>query len=304
MIKTVVRIMGSSALFGMFVGNLPAGEPTIKPVPIVIHIPFTGKVMVPAGPSEVAIPLVQAERSRRMKQPALTPQQVASVLERVRARYGDQYRPWFIYQHSSFGWGDGREHINVTVFFEPHERSARLCKGHFVRDNGPPDPIIEKMREKLQPNQPAPGPPPPRTYWHVSPANQPFSGPIVVPRESHLPFPVPVGVSEQETIELVDFVRTAPPPFLPHDAKVLPDGTIDVSNFKIGLRRDSKQPILRIKRQEGYIEVRTGVHQAIFAGSGQTLEVSRNAHGKLQANSVGTWYGNLPWTSPPILGRP
>jgi len=121
-------------------------------------------------------------------------------------------------------------------------------------------------------------------YWQVSRSDQPFREELTVPDESLLPFAVPEGFTEEEVIEIVDFLRSGP--------SEEPDGS-NASGYPRTLgfpqRLDGAQPIHSIERRDGVIEVRTGVQQDMLAGQGEILRCRKRDDGTFEVLSLGMW---------------
>jgi len=195
-------------------------------------------------------------------------------------------RIWYI--HSDLNRASGKKpDYRTTVYFTPHVATPRLRKGQRVAiicgalpggfRKVPEEKIKELLKTATDEDRQyyeqikARIDDPLFTWWQVSLKEQPFGQRLDAPGEDRLwPMSAPHGFADEEVIEIVDFIRTAP------DSSTITtnaDGTFTVSGFG---RVDAGLPIMSIYREkDGSIGVTTGSVQAPLAGSGQMIRIKR-----------------------------
>ncbi len=208
----------------------------------------------------------------------LSDQQIKTLLDRASECCPQGQRIWFIYALANWDMGDRRE-ASVEIFFTPESQTARLRKGRFMRTvDRLPGLVAARLRE-FWPSATAPAEPEPLPeYWQVSRADHPFTGEPGVPRGSLIPFPRPEGFTEEEVIEIVDFVRTGP-----HDPDDSPTG------WSSPQRLDTALPIYRIRRDGDDVEVWTGALEDMLAGAGEILRCRKKEDGGFEVISISMW---------------
>jgi hypothetical protein len=123
------------------------------------------------------------------------------------------------------------------------------------------------------------------SYWQVSLPVEPFTADLEPPEERLWPLGAPEGFTDEEVIEIVDFIRTSPQKE-PHYVRS-PDGSIG-SGFYYHI--DGKLPIMGMHReQDGTIVVTTGSVQGPLAGHGQEIRLRRETN-RFIVLEVGEWY--------------
>ncbi len=178
----------------------------------------------------------------------LSESQVEDLMNRGEMTCPDDRDLWFLYVTANWE-RTGVRHPAATVYFTPEEHTPRLRKGKYAFGTLPPA----------------------HEYWQVSRKHKPFKGAPQVPGIALLPFPKPIGFSEEEVIEIVDFVRTNP------------------EHAQTGAVFCGSSPILSIVRGGDNIEVMTGAIQGMLAGTGQLLTCKKRKDGTFEVLSVATW---------------
>ncbi len=112
-------------------------------------------------------------------------------------------------------------------------------------------------------------------YIQVSDENQPFDDAPTVPGGALLPFIAPAGFSEEEIVEIVDFVRTSPEPV--YSPNVVPVWHVD-----------GTEPIVSISKVDGIITVETGSQEGLLCGGGSFLECQK-VGSTFEVINVGFW---------------
>lgn len=245
----------------------PNGPPAIEPAENIDYAELARNVPIVAG--------------GRFAHPAPTQEQLEELLRWVLPRAGKNRDVWFIYARANWKLETGRE-LNATVYFTPKRESARLRKG-VSRHVGLSiarilelEALIEQLEAQPQPKESPPLP----EYWQISLKGHPFAEMLEVPDGTLLPFPKPEGLSEQEVIEIVDFVRTNP-----KQPQTDPNRVSSASLWGF----DGSRPILSINKSDGVIEVRSGTREGILSGSGQIIRLMRTGDDTFDVLAIGQW---------------
>lgn len=220
----------------------------------------------------------------------LTDEQTDDILERAGNVAPTGIGVWFILLRNNRE-RNGVLRYAVTVFFEPDSTTARLRKGKYVRVDGLGDALRDCLCRALAAEGSPDGPMPSRQwceswpprasplfdYCQVSRQETPFTDDRAVPDGSLLPFPAPDGFTDEETVDVVDFIRTDPK---------LPDPAPPV--FSPSGRFDGRSPIIAIERQGSTIEVRCGVCEGLLSCRGTVLYLVRESD-TLRIVTTGRW---------------
>ena len=196
-------------------------------------------------------------------------------------------RIWYIHSHIN-RVSEGHWQCRATVHFTPHEATPRLRRGQRVLiipgmlpggfRKVPQETITEILKdatdaereeyERLKARIDSPL----YTWCQMSLADKPFRETLEPPDRKQLwPFGNPDGFTDEETIGIVDFIRTSPRHAV--ESRDNPDGTFTVHG---GMSVDGGLPILGMHREKnGTIKVTTGSVQHGLAGSGQEIHLRR-----------------------------
>ena len=248
----------------------PNGPPAIEPAENIDYAELARNVPIVAG--------------GRFAHPAPTQEQLEELLRWVLPRAGKNRDVWFIYARANWKSETGRE-LNATVYFTPKRESARLRKGvsrHVglsiarILELEALIAALERLETQPQPVEASQLP----EYWQVSLKDHPFAETLEVPDGTLLPFPKPEGLSEQEVIEIVDFIRTNPRQLQQASHR----------SFSVSQRGfDGARPILSINKSDGVIEVRSGTSEGILSGSGQVIRLMRTGDDTFDVLAIGKW---------------
>jgi len=218
----------------------------------------------------------------RFNHPAPTTDQIAAILRSAAPRCPKGQEIWFIHARANWKSKGGRRAV-ATVYFTPHKRTERLRAGYFTQAASFP-PAWQKMLRRAARKLDEPAGKHRQSkgtciypYWQVSRSGQPFGEELTVPNESLLPFAVPEGFTEEEVIEIVDFVRSSP------------SKADEPRSFSFPRKLDGSQPIHSIEKRDGVIEVWTGVQQDTLAGYGEILRCRKREDGIFEVLELGTW---------------
>lgn len=266
---------------GMHLGSILAcHSPLRQPTSRATSMAASAEVKPAVNLAELAkrVPIV---RNTRFSHPPPTHEQLQRVLRKVMDKCPEEQKVWFICLHANWKV-DGERRLVLTVYFTPTETSGRIRKGRFVHVNEQFEEFIEEVLANFSApddiDQPGNEDETPE-YWQVSLAGEPFSDELATPQRRMLPFPRPVGFTDQEVVEIVDFVR-ASHKALKAFGKAIPTH----------VRKVASQPILAIERKEGgVIAVRTGTQEGILSGSGKFLHLRRQDDGRFVIVSWGSW---------------
>ena len=110
----------------------------------------------------------------------------------------------------------------------------------------------------------------------VSLEDHPFGEDLDTPSGTLLPFPVPEGFTDDEVIEIVDFIRTNP------------EIVSGPNTIPLVRRFNGSAPIIKIERRDGQIEVTCGVLEGPLSGSGEVIRCIKE-DGSYQVVSLGWW---------------
>jgi hypothetical protein len=208
--------------------------------------------------------------------------QVREILSRAEKVRPDGRDTWFIMVRMNYvrHW---RLCCEATIYFTPDMSTPRLrkgrCTGFFL--SAADIQMLERLIEKLEREQGRPSSRKSREelsqYYEVSIREKPFTDQLDVPTGTLMPFHPPEGFTDDEIVEIVDFVRTSP--------KRPPDPPNRVS---IPQRLDGSEPILSIERKGEDIAVRTGIQEGPLSGIGETI-VLRKKGNTFEVISIGMW---------------
>ena len=225
-------------------------------------------------------PVVYSRRRAGLGHPALSDEQIATILQASADRKPEGKAIWFIYALANWEVKGQREGT-VEVFFSPDSQTPRLRKGEFFRMTTKPIPKQTASKD-VPPTMPAnprdAGPGPSNEYWQVSQRDEPFEAGLQVPTPDLLPFTRPDGFSEEDVVRLVDFVRSSPP--TPRDSP---------NSVPVPDRIDGSLPILSIRRNADVIEVRTGTLEGPLSGRGEQLQIQKAADGGFELLKAAQW---------------
>ncbi len=231
----------------------------------------------------------------------LVQSQVNRILRRGAAVCPEGRDIWFILVRNNYvcpvcHW---RLCCYVTIYFTPDVSEPRIRKGRctWYSDSDPHpkrsldwllttldgdqrrdlEPLLRKTSER--PKRPAVPPESIRVcgwYRQVSFRNKPFTEQLHAPVKTLWPFWPPIGFTDEEVIEIIDFLRTSPKVAHPPNVIRSPD------------RFDGSAPILSIKRAGEGIVVRSGTQQGFLAGSGEEILLKRKGSSFVVV-SIGMW---------------
>jgi hypothetical protein len=150
--------------------------------------------------------------------------------------------------------------LTAKIYFMPDVTSNRVRKGKYIYFRLE-DLALEDLKiGDLMPSEYM-------EYIQVSLKEEPFTAQVEIPpQNSMLPFSVSESFTEQEVVEIVDFIRSGP--------KMLSaKQNVTYSPVKGNL------PIMTITREEEVIKARTGTQEYGIAGIGQVLEIRKTDQG-------------------------
>ena len=173
-----------------------------------------------------------------------------------------------------------KEDIYTTdVYFQPTEQSKRIVKGKYSRYDSSWT-SYKKFREsiyykKLFGDKKIELP----DYIYVAPPENSNLSNIAIPTSKLTPFELPEGFTNQEIIEIVDFVRSGP--------DIKRDEDSNVTSYYPD-KVDTELPIHSINKVDGKIEVQTGTQEGPLAGSGDYLIIQKTDD-VYELISIGMW---------------
>ncbi len=239
-------------------------------------------LQAPPATNSASVPIVY---NFRFEHPQLTSDQVERILAWAAPSCPPGQRVWFIYATANWPDEEGRSAM-ACVYFTPQRQTGRVREGrHAWYDEGRAR-LVEKFRDSGLFDEENDGPAWLKLpeYCQVSDPHRPFTDALEIPDLKLMPFDQPDGLSEEELVALVDFVRTGPG---------LPVEWMDRDGrefIRVGPARfDSAAPIWKIRREGDVFRVRNGAVQAILAGRGQFLECRRMPDGTFEVLSLGMW---------------
>ena len=230
-----------------------------------------------SNPVHSTAPVIKASTvpvvyDQRLSPKPLGSDQVQLALKKAAPLVPAHQQVWFILVH----WNrinEGNPDWNATVYLKPEASTPRLRKGKCIHVRSDYSYSVKKFVKpqfawkEFRPDL--------RNYVQVSLPEQPFGLNLEVPKPRLWPFLQPVGFSDSEIIEMVDFARTSP-------RVERPDG-------HRGPQFDGQQPIYFIYRLPGgTVEVMSGSMQDICAGAGDGLECVKK-NGKWVAIEASWW---------------
>ena len=196
-----------------------------------------------------SVPVVYDERLRPAR---LTSQQMDGILSEAIPLCPPGQRVWFIWVHYNKE-GDQRPRCNATVYFTPEVRGARIRKGMYVLFEQSTSEEGAGLVELTEIGEGGPL----FSYYQVSFPDKPFGDDLDVPPEALMPFEPPEGLSDEEAVEVVDFIRSDPE-----------------------IRADTQgDPISSIGKEDDSIYVSIGKWQHPLAASHHVYELKRTPGG-------------------------
>jgi hypothetical protein len=177
-----------------------------------------------------------------------------------------------------------RDTLNATIYFLPDYSSERLRKGKFTSYNsffGYKSPKRYLDEHGFDPNEV----PKPEYYEYVDVLPKYYSpSPGQTPISDHLiPFSVSTNLSDQEIIEISDFIR------FENIKKPKPnDSSLDLLEIEDVDPINRNLPIMLITKEGKNIKVTTGTQEGPWAGIGQILEIKKIENG-YELVSIGMW---------------
>jgi hypothetical protein len=204
----------------------------------------------------------------RLNPESLTQRQLQMLTASVNQEMLTEKKVWFVrvlYNRN--------ERLTTVIYFMPALVSKRIRKGEYVYYQYDPRlmAIAQQMGKELEPEC--------HEYYQVSPKGKPFTIQASIPSlNSMLPFRVPKSFLEQEVVEIVDFIRSAPK----EKSKTERGLVYFVSEV------DQSLPIMTIRKEGEIIKVRTGTQEDGLAGSGQFLDIKKTEEG-YELVEIGEW---------------
>lgn len=187
----------------------------------------------------------------RLDPEPLTNKQLAWLSKYIKRARLDQKEIWFVRVILN-----RNQYLNAVIYFIPDITSSRIRKGKYIHCKHNPR-LVSKLGEETLKFEA-------REYCQVSLKEKPFTPQIEIPpQNSLLPFAVPKDFSEQEIVDIVDFILSAPK----EKAKTC------INLIYAGIFQNL--PIIRIKREGEIIRVKTGTQEHGIAGSGLILEIRK-----------------------------
>jgi hypothetical protein len=189
----------------------------------------------------------------RFKTEPLTNQQFAMLSRSIKNVRLDNKDVWFVRVLYN-----SRRHLTAKIYFMPDFASNRLRKGKYIYYRLA-DLALEDLKiGDLKPSEYL-------EYIQVSLKEEPFTAQVEIPpQNSMLPFSVSESFTDQEVVEIVDFIRSGP--------KML-SAKPNVTYLPVNVKRNL--PIMTIIREGEVIKVRTGTQEHGIAGMGQVLEIRK-----------------------------
>jgi len=191
----------------------------------------------------------------RLKPDPLTKRQIGMLSKSIKNVRLDKKDVWFVrvlYNRN--------RHLKAKIYFMPETTSKRTRKGKYIYCRLVDLALLDLKINDLKP-------PEYMEYIQVSLKDKPFTAQVEIPpQNSMLPFSVSESFTDQEVVEIVDFIRSGP--------KILSTKP-NVMYFPV--ERDT--PIMTIIKEGEVIKVRTGTKEHGIAGMGQVLEIRKTEQG-------------------------
>ena len=241
---TVSAAVVFALVWGSTTANKPAAAPETRPSTQPAYFEVRGRARGIVG--DVPEVYIDADHDQR-----LTAEQKKDILTGAAPLCPKGQRIWFIRVHDSHIMKEAGWTCLATVYFTPHVRTGRIRKGRAAYVQVFPAMTAEAFRRKMLERVEKDSedlrraiermePPKKETtaslgdYCQVSIKEKPFGRKLGVPEGTLLPFGAPEGFTDEEIVEIVDFVRTNPG--MEHKPNAIPG------------RLDGSKPILFIKR--------------------------------------------------------
>jgi len=153
-----------------------------------------GKPAGGEGTSAGAVQVVPVVYDATSPPEPLTPEQWERILKVAKEHCPKGRSIWFLWVHSNNRAYDGRVQHWTSVYYSPEKQTARLRRGSCLPTGG-----WVPAREQ---------PPIRSEYCQVSLPSEAFGDKLSAPQGLLLPFPAPEGFSDDEIVDVVDFVRS------------------------------------------------------------------------------------------------
>lgn len=223
--------------------------------------------------------------------PTLTEEQIQEVSRQAREACPPKQHVWFIWIRANSTF-NGKRNVIGTAYFAPTKQEREIWKGQsvFVGNNTIAESIHEQMRKQLEKNGPRDvklprWTPPLSNYWFVAPREANWNmNELPIPNSADFPFAPPQGVSEAQTVQLINYVRD--------------NATSIVSNASFGTElmlrgpggpRDRLGPVYEIQTNGDAVEIRTGCLISSFGGCGIIIRLKKTEK-SFEIVGVDQWY--------------
>jgi hypothetical protein len=213
----------------------------------------------------------------RLTPDRLSDEQKQKIFAYARSMSPAGQRPWYVKVRYN-DQRQGEPSWAVSIFYSPYSTSSRLRKGKaigMVDFQGRWTKLLRRTVPNWDEQQLY------WDYWQVSPSQEPFGKDLVVPDQPFWPFKAPEGLTDQEVVEIVDFVRTYSVRPYAETAKTMSLWSTESIDKTLPIFSISKGP-------DGKFEVWTGTLQGGLSGIGQTLTITKE-NGKFVLLALGMW---------------
>lgn len=193
--------------------------------------------------------------------------QLERILDKVR-QSGSQHRKiWFVRVLPNEA--DRLDTFNAVVYYRPEYSSERLRKGRFFRIDGLT--MTDDDRGEALDGNPPDEAAVCQDYCQVSSPDRGFGFELEVPPHDLLfPFSRGEDVSDEEVVEVADFVRSM----------------AQSGNSYSGFKGDA--PVVLIEKKDGLIEIRAGATDGLVSGAGHILRI-RKTGARYELMNVVPW---------------
>lgn len=278
----VIKLI-SFAAFSIFMLGIADAEPPSKTKP---NADTSANEQKKPAELKNEVPVVESVRFKRFGDPSFSKEQRKQIEDAIAETYSSNDAIWFIYARRGDIY-DGKQQTVATIYLKPHTKIGRLWKGDAIYVSSRWNDIRKQVRMQFAEKSvgdPADEKFPKRAaklYCYVVPDGA--SAESHIPKNNWLPFRANEGFSDDEVLEIADFVHAIP---VRTQKEIVRHA---MEKGEVGIEVDKSLPIYRLERDGEQIKVWTGTVEGLLSGAGQILVLKRDAEGKFKLESVGMW---------------
>jgi hypothetical protein len=221
------------------------------------------------GKVSVVLDKNQISYGSRLEPNALTEKQLKDLGEYISKKTTPSQELWFI--HVRYNQED---YLTATIYLKPQYTEGRIRKGQYFGYDSKFSKyklteLAKKQMNYMEMELPE--------YMQVCFKDIPFGADLEIPPQNSLfPFNVPDGFSDEEIVEVIDFIRSGPSIKSKRTDSYYPE-------------TPSNSPIVSIEREGELIGVNTGSQEGPVSGGGVGMTIKKTESG-YELISIGMWW--------------